>query len=76
MIPRTPVGICMRIAFKEVWWSGKSREEYDCTYETETFSNDTAESTDTTGWSSTAAKSQRCRVFGWKEIHKYIAAHM
>jgi hypothetical protein len=47
-IPRTPVGICMRMAFNEVYkvsscikWSDVS------TYETETLGDDTSKSTDT-----------------------------
>ena len=50
--------------------------QMEWTYETETLSNDTPESTDTTGGSSTAAEHQRDRLSWFVWTHKYIAAHM
>ena len=77
MIPRTPVGICMRIALSEVWESALVMPEERKTHEAEAFGNDTTESTNTAGRSGAAAiKSVTIKDVEEVVTHKYMAAHM
>ena len=58
----------------EAQWSEDAK-----THETETFRDDTTESTDTTRWASTTAAPISLRsntLSRFQTTHKYIAAHM